>query len=311
MTTNTTTKPLYKIFNSDSSPCQEIGVFKTVKIFCKRDDLNHPIIQGNKLRKLKYNIGHALENKSQKIVTFGGAYSNHIAAIAQAAKLSGLSCLGFIRGDELKNNQRKWSQTLQEANRTGMELVFLSREDYRLKQHSKVAKLSLSKIKNYTIIPEGGSNSLALLGVAEIIEELAQQIKAPKYIITACGTGGTCAGLIDGVAQQGWDTKVIGIPVLKGAKFMQEDIQRLSQFHQRVDWQLYFDYHAGGYAKLTEKYILFGKEFSQKTNIPLDRIYNIKSFYAAYDLISKAEIKADSSVVILHTGGLQGGVIGI
>lgn len=300
-----------KIFIPDKSPCQKIKAFNKVKIICKRDDLNHPLIQGNKLRKLKYNIAHALEKNCNLIATFGGAYSNHIVATAHAATLAHIKSLGFIRGEELSGKPERWSQTLLDAKKAGMELVFLSRQQYRLKEQSDAVKNHLSPMKNCMIIPEGGSNALAVQGVAEIVDELAKQIKPPTHIITACGTGGTCAGLIEGVYNQGWNTKVIGIPVLKGAKFLQKDITKLSQHHRRVDWQLFFNYHAGGYAKLTDDYFDFGKQFSSKTNIPLDKIYNVKSFFALYDLITKRQIKAGSLVVILHTGGLQGGVIEI
>ncbi len=297
------------LFGKINSPCQFIGSFKSVSVVCKRDDLNHPIIQGNKLRKLKYNITSTLQNNVTQLVTFGGAFSNHIVAIAQVAKLANLNIIGFIRGEELRESPDKWSQTLQDANNAGMELVFLSRKEYRLKEQSEVVKKYLLNFKNPMIIPEGGSNDLALLGVAEIIDELAKQIEPPTHIVTACGTGGTCAGLIDGVYNLGWDTKVIGIPVLKGAGFLVKDIENLSQHHPQVSWQLYFDYHAGGYAKLEDKYVFFGQQFSKKTKIPLDKIYNVKSFFAAYDLIEKGLISAGSKVVILHTGGLQGGII--
>lgn len=297
------------IFDSEKTPCQTIQVFKNVKISCKRDDLNHPIIQGNKLRKLKYNIIYALQNNIGHFATFGGAYSNHIVAAAQAAKIANINIIGFIRGEELQSTPEKWSHCLHQAHGTGMKLVFLSRQEYRLKQKSDVVKQHLSRYKNFMVIPEGGSNALALLGVAEIIDELAKQIEPPTHIITACGTGGTCAGLIDGVYKQGWNTKIIGIPVLKGAEFLVNDIENLSQNHSQVSWQLYFDYHAGGYAKLEDKYVSFGQQFSKKTKIPLEKIYNVKSFFATYDLIEKGLISAGSEVVILHTGGLQGGIV--
>ncbi len=298
-----------ELLDEKISPCQLIDSFQGVDLACKRDDLNHPVIQGNKLRKLKYNITNALENKVSQLVTFGGAYSNHIVASAQAAKLANLNIIGFIRGQELQEAPYKWSQTLHDANIAGMKLVFLSRKEYRLKEQSEVVKKHLSHYKDLMIIPEGGSNDLALLGVAEIIDELAKQIEPPTHIVIACGTGGTCAGLIDGVYNQGWNTKVFGIPVLKGAEFLVNDIKNLSQHHPQVNWQLYFDYHAGGYAKLEEKYITFGKHFSKKTKIPLDKIYNVKSFFATYDLIEKGVITARSKVVIVHTGGLQGGIV--
>ena len=142
----------------------------------------------------------------------------------------------------------------------------------------------------------------------EVVDELNDQIKEPSIIISACGTGGTLAGLIDGVFKQGWKTRVMGIPVLKGGEFLLKDIKNLSESHSKVNWQLFCDYHAGGYAKMNEQTLNFAKEFTHKNKIKLDKVYTAKAFYAAYDLIKKGEIAEGSHVVILHTGGLQGGV---
>lgn len=292
------------------TPLECLQDYLEVSIWVKRDDLNHCLVQGNKLRKLKYNFKQAIEECHSKVATFGGAWSNHILATAVAAQLCGIKSVGFIRGDELKHNRKKWSDTLKSAEEKGMQLVFLSRQEYRLKSLAATVKdfIEDSEDKLY-FIPEGGSNALALQGVEEIIGELKLQIDEPTHIVSACGTGGTLAGLIDGVANQGWKTKVLGIPVLKGGEFLKKDIEKLSKYHNQVDWELYGDYHAGGYAKLDNKTLKFAQEFSNKTAIKLDKIYTAKAFYAAYDLIKNGDIAKGSKVVILHTGGLQGGVI--
>jgi len=299
-----------QIFCPKMTPVTKLPPYLKVEICVKRDELNHEIIQGNKLRKLKYNIKYALEKGFNQVATFGGTHSNHIVATALAANLTGLKSVGFIRGQELEERPQIWSETLIQAKRYGMQFVFIRRQDYRKKIHAEKIKKYLSNLSETPhVIPEGGSNNLALKGIAEIISELKQQIAMPTHIISACGTGGTIAGLIDGVIKNNWRSKVIGIPVLRGAEFLVGDIENLAKFHNRTPWQLYRDYHAGGYAKLDDKTLKFAKKFSAETSISLDRIYTAKSFYAAYDLIKIGEIPANSQVLILHTGGLQGGVV--
>lgn len=302
------------LFCIKSTPITKVLQYKGVKISIKRDDLNHEIVQGNKLRKLKYNLKYALENNYSTLATFGGAWSNHIVALAQAAKLCDLTSVGFIRGEELKDNPKKWSASLNAASENGMHFVFLNRQEYREKQYSNTVKLFIENQNNKVyLVPEGGTNNLALQGVAEIIFELQQQTNIPTHIITACGTGGTLAGLVNGIEQSDWHTLVIGIPVLRGGDFLQKDIEKLLKkspnFNNKTQWQMFFDYHAGGYAKTNQTVINFGHRFVQDTGIDLDKIYTSKSFYAAYNLIDNGYIKPESHIVILHTGGLQGGLI--
>ncbi|MBL4659115.1 MAG: 1-aminocyclopropane-1-carboxylate deaminase/D-cysteine desulfhydrase [Alcanivoracaceae bacterium] len=298
-----------RLFCQKTTTVGQLARYKGVNISIKRDDLNHKIIQGNKLRKLKYNIEYALKNNYTSIATFGGAWSNHVIATAAAAHLCHLSSIGFIRGHELKDNPHKWSQTLAQAQQYGMQLIFLSRLEYKKKYQAQSVKNHIAKLPSAPyLIPEGGSNQLAIKGVADIIVELNQQVNEPTHILTACGTGGTLAGLIDGVAKASWQTTVIGIPVLKGGEYLQQEIETLSTYHHKVKWQLYCAYHAGGYAKTSKVVLDFAKKFSHDTQIPLDRVYTSKSFYAAYDLIDRGEITPGSHLIILHTGGLQGGV---
>ena len=298
-----------QVFCPAPTHLQKLNSINGVEVWVKRDDLNHPVIQGNKLRKLKYNIKIALEDDCKQLLTFGGAYSNHLLATAQAAQLCGLVSLGFVRGDELEKQGHKWSQTLLQAQKCGMEFVFINRHEYRQKEHSKTVKTYLenNKLKSY-LIPEGGSNKAAVTGVQEILNELKQQNLSPSHIICACGTGGTLAGLVEGAAEQKIKAQIIGVPVLKGAEFLTQDIIKLAPNHAQVQWYLNHDYHAGGYAKNNQQILDFAAKFSLETTIPLDKIYTSKSFYAAFDLIDKGEIKPNSSVLIIHTGGLQGGL---
>lgn len=299
-----------QLFITKPTKVESIGCYRGVSIVVKRDDLNHKLVQGNKLRKLKYNFKHAIDEEYQGVATFGGAWSNHILATSTAANSCGLESIGFIRGDELKDNQHKWSDTLKKAEKQGMRFVFLNRQDYRLKLKSPLVRsfIRQSQSKLY-FIPEGGSNQLALKGVVEIIDELKEQIEEPSHIISACGTGGTLAGLIDGISKQGWQTQVLGIPVLMGGEFLYKDVENLSNCHQKIEWKLFCDYHAGGYAKMNEKTLSFAQEFTLNNQIDLDKIYTAKSFYAAYDLINKGKIEVGSNLVILHTGGLQEGTV--
>lgn len=303
-----------KLFCINSTPIENLESYCDVSVAIKRDDLNHPIIQGNKLRKLKYNLQYAIVNKKTCIATFGGAWSNHVVATAKASYLCGLESIGFIRGDELHNKPHLWSKTLHNANKYNMNLIFLSRKEYRLKQNSKVVKQVFVDNENKVhLVPEGGSNAMALKGISEIIGELEHQNQNPTHIITACGTGGTMAGLINGVAESNWNTKIIGIPVLKNGTFLKQDINDLLSVKNSnkhlVNWELFDSYHFGGYAKTNQELIDYGVGFFKKTGVKLDKIYTAKSFYAAYDLITKGEINANSEVLILHTGGLQGGSI--
>jgi 1-aminocyclopropane-1-carboxylate deaminase/D-cysteine desulfhydrase-like pyridoxal-dependent ACC family enzyme len=299
----------HKTFCSIPTPLQRLNPIKGINISVKRDDLNHLVIQGNKLRKLKYNIKYAIENNCKCVATFGGAYSNHLLATAQAAQIFGYTSFGFVRGDELEKQPQKWSQTLIQAQAFGMKLIFLSRHEYRLKEDSEIVKKHLNmQTSVHYVIPEGGSNALAVQGVKELIGELNLQKFSPTHIICACGTGGTLAGLIEGVAAHKMKAQIIGIPVLKGAEFLTQDIVDLSPNHAQVQWQLNHNYHAGGYAKSNQKTLEFAHNFSLLNKIALDKIYTAKSFYATYDLILNGEITSESSVLIIHTGGLQGGL---
>lgn len=274
-----------------------------------REDLNHPIIQGNKLRKLKYNVLEAIDKGHHTLVTFGGAYSNHLLATAFAANQLGLKVIGIVRGDELKHNHSTWSETLYQCQLLGMHLHFVSRSSYRQKQNSRSIHEIISQLDFPLVIPEGGSNELAVRGMAELITDLSQQIKPPSHIICPVGTGGTLAGIISGVKLHKWNCQVIGVSVLKGLQSVNKDIiQWLGSSDQEEIWQVLFDHHCGGYAKSTVELEQFCIGFKQQHGIQLDKIYNSKSFYALAQLIKSGQITAKDQPLIIHTGGLQGGV---
>lgn len=280
-----------------------------IKFFIKKDYLNHSYIQGNKLHKLKYNIDYAIKNNCSHLVTFGGAYSNHIAATAYAAKRSDIPSIAFIRGEELKENPKKWSKTLHQANENNMHFYFISRSEYRLKENSTVFKAYTKKLNKPHFIPEGGSNQLGIKGAAELIDEIKQQLPTmPTHILCACGTGGTLAGLIEGAAKHKLKTKIMGINVHQASKQIEKNIKILATHQFGVDWQLFDKYHHGGYAKITPELSDFATQFTKTSEIPLDRIYNSKSFFALNDLARKGFFDKNDRPLIIHTGGLQGGV---
>ncbi|TDR23737.1 1-aminocyclopropane-1-carboxylate deaminase/D-cysteine desulfhydrase [Marinicella litoralis] len=280
-----------------------------LEVMVVRDDLNHPVVQGNKLRKLKYNFQQAEKQGCKTVLTFGGAYSNHLLATAWAANDCGFKSVGIVRGDELKDNHAIWSETLNQCRRYGMALYFVTRSEYRLKEDAQTYQQIAATLDKPFVIPEGGSNSLALTGVAELIDELTRRRFNPSHLFCPVGTGGTLAGLIQGVANNQWHCQVYGTAVLKGLHDAKNQInQWLNNTSQAVDWQVLHDFHCGGYAKNTAELERFCIGFNQQHGIALDKIYNSKSFYALAQLITDGTIKSSDNPMIIHTGGLQGGV---
>ncbi|MEM9895222.1 MAG: pyridoxal-phosphate dependent enzyme [Bacteroidota bacterium] len=271
---------------------EELGV----KVFVKRDDLIHPEIMGNKFRKLKYNLLRAKEKRAEELVTFGGAYSNHIAATAAAAAENGFRSVGYIRGDELNENS---NPTLQFAKSKGMDLHFISRSHYRslCENLSQISKAH----PNAYILPEGGTNNLAIKGCAEIIEEIPLKF---NYIMTAIGTGGTFCGLVNGLTK---GQKAIGISTLKGSFIKTEVEKMLKQVKIEGDvFEINTDYHHGGYGKVSDSLIEFINDFKRNHSIALDPIYTGKTFFAVWDMLRKGYFSKGETLIVLHSGGLQG-----
>jgi len=278
-------------------PLQELSdsllLEKKIRLFILREDLIHPHISGNKWRKLYYNIDAAKQKELNRLITFGGAYSNHIAATAAAGKEFGFKTLGFIRGEE----QLPLNSTLSYAMDCGMEFRYLSRSDYRLKNDPAFLKSLLKNEKEYYLIPEGGTNKLAVKGCEEILTNLSIDF---DYVCCACGTGGTISGLINSLKSS---QKAIGFPALKGAHFLNEEIEK---FTNNSQWELNLDYHFGGYAKAKPDLINFMNSFKAKHNITLDPVYTGKMLFGLWDLIEKDYFRAGSTIIAVHTGGLQG-----
>lgn len=273
---------------------------KKVELYIKREDKIHPFVSGNKFRKLKYNILEAKKQQQETLLTFGGAFSNHILATAVAGNLAGLKTIGVIRGEELADDLQKTfdtNSTLKQAHENGMEFHFVSRADYRGKATESFINLLKEKFGDFYVIPEGGTNNLAIKGCEEILTEEDSEFDT---ICVAIGTGGTISGLINSAKNH---QKVIGFPALKG-DFLQQEIERLTT--KRENWSLLNAYHFGGYAKYNETLISFINQFYKATNIPLDPIYTGKMVFGIADVIKKDYFSENSKILIIHTGGLQG-----
>lgn len=266
-----------------------------IELYIKREDLLHPIISGNKYRKLKYNIIEAKKSGYSTLLTFGGAYSNHILATAAAGNEFGFKTIGVIRGDELQNTFTS-NPTLSEAKKLGMEFYFVTRENYKNKLDENFLQHLKERFGDFYLIPEGGKNDFAIRGCEEILGPNDSEF---THICCAVGTGGTISGLINASSE---NQKILGFPALKG-HFLFNDIRK---FANKSNWDLRLDYHFGGYGKVPPELIDFLNEFYKKTSIPLDPIYTGKMLFGILDLIEKKYFPKNSKILAIHTGGLQG-----
>ncbi len=278
---------------------------KGIKLWLLRLDQTHPFISGNKWYKLKYNLEFAVDNGYRTVLSFGGAYSNHIHALAWAAKEAGLNSIGVIRGEP----EYAANPTLSDAQEWGMQLKFVNRQDYRLRQDpdyiQQLCNSLPESLQPVLVIPEGGSNKLAVKGCREILSEQVLQHVKPESVILACGTGGT----LSGVAVSQPSLNILGIPVLKNAEFLYDDIRNLIQSSGEADpqnWTLDLDGHFGGYAKCPQDLTDFMQRIESECGVPLDQVYTAKMLLRTLQMIKQDLIKPGSTLLALHTGGLQG-----
>ena len=267
---------------------------RKIELWIKREDLIHPFVSGNKFRKLKYNLLQAKTENKTTILTFGGAFSNHIAAVAFAGQENDFKTIGVIRGNELALKTEK-NPTLKFAEEHGMKLEFIPREAYRNKNEIDFLNVLKEKHGDFYLIPEGGTNDLAIKGCEEILNVKDEKF---DFICTCVGTGGTISGLINSILPH---QKVLGFPALKG-DFLQNEIRK---FAKNNNWELILNYHFRGYAKVDEDLIVFINSFYQKYKIPLDPIYTSKMVFGVTDLINKNYFPENSKILVVHTGGLQ------
>lgn len=270
-----------------------------VKVYMKRLDLIHPYVSGNKWFKQKYNLMKAREDGYETVLTFGGAFSNHIHATAAAGKVFGFKTIGIIRGEE----HLPLNPTLQFAVENGMQIQYINRSNYRKKHLPEFAEWIYSNFGKVYIVPEGGTNLLAIKGASEIPTLIETDF---DYVTTACGTAGTISGIISGL--QG-NKKVLGVAVLRGAAFLLKNAeQNVLEFtgKQFGNWTINLEYHFGGYAKINRELILFIRQIEEINGIVLDPVYTGKMLYGVYDLARKGFFGEDKTIVALHTGGQQG-----
>ncbi len=266
---------------------------KKIAVDIKRDDLIHPVVSGNKWRKLKYLIQEAQMLGKSQLISMGGNYSNHLHALAYSAKAAGLAAKGFVRA----NSQQDLTPTLRDCIAWGMELEFVSRKQYQALREQKDLNNCVKDDDNSFWIAEGGFSEHAIKGVTEIAEEVNKHY---DFVMTATGSGATLVGLAKGFPK----SKVIGVAAFNGAGYLKDE---LSGYLSKSDnWQLDLDHHCGGFAKINAQLMEIKAEFEGYNGFKFDKVYNAKMVYALHDLIASGEIPEGSSVLLINTGGLQG-----
>lgn len=266
-----------------------------IELFIQREDELHPQISGNKFRKLKYNLQEAKNQGFSRMLTFGGAHSNHILALAAAGKERGLETIGVIRGEELMDSSL-WGPTLKNAAAMGMKFHFVNREAYRNKESEEFLLKLRKEFPPFYLVPEGGTNELAVRGCSEILDERTASF---DIITLAVGTGGTLAGVAKSKKPH---QHILGFSILNGT-FQSDFIQK---FVPETTYTLTDDYAFGGYAKIDLELIRFINVFYNQTGIPLDPVYTGKMLFGLVDLLKKGVLSENKRILAIHTGGLQG-----
>ncbi len=283
------------------TPIQEIeSPFLTeagVRLLVKREDLNHPGVSGNKWWKLKYNLEQASKEGQDTLLTFGGAYSNHLYAVAAAASALGMKSIGIVRGEETL----PLNSTLRFVKTRGMEIHYVSRQAYREKQNANFLHELQEKFGRFYMLPEGGTNALAVKGCLEFSMQLVEETEFDTLCLPV-GTGGTMAGMVAGLKQH---QQAIGISVLKHGEFLNEEVKRWLTA-DASNWRIETGFDFGGYAKSNRELLDFIRMTQEQHNLPLDQVYTAKTLFGIYELIRAGKIRRSSVVMMLHTGGLQG-----
>lgn len=277
------------------APISNVNLSNEFILSIKREDLLIPEISGNKYRKLKYQLAKILNSNTKTILTFGGAYSNHIAAVAAAGAKYGLKTIGVIRGEELIDHISE-NPTLSYAKAQGMNFEFVTRAAYREKESSAFIDNLKVRFGDFHLIPEGGTNKMAIKGCTEILNNQDSHF---DYICVSVGTGGTLAGIVSSLLPH---QKALGFSALNGT-FQKELIEDNTT---NINFKIIDDYTFGGYAKIDATLVRFINDFKRKHNIQLDPVYTGKMMYGIYDLFEKQYFKKNSRILAIHTGGLQG-----
>jgi 1-aminocyclopropane-1-carboxylate deaminase len=296
-----------QLFDTSLSVLQQIKIphftSRGIQLFVKRDDLIHTEVSGNKWRKLKYNLLQVEQSNFAGLFTFGGAYSNHLLATASAANKADVPVIGFVRGEELNENS---NTTLKRCSDLGMKLIFLSREEYGMRNDKQYIDELKLEFTNYYFVPEGGGNYLGMVGCQEIWKEITLQI---DDVFVAQGTTATSCGLLLGKPV---NTTLHVVPALKGFDAYAEMFSKLKWFLFQdelasdllEDVKIYTDYHFGGYGKYTNELLTFIQEIYKEHQLPLDPIYTAKAFYAMIQELEDVSFNK-KTVLFVHTGGIQ------
>ena len=280
------------LFLSQNSVNQYLTSINGIEITLKREDQLHPTVSGNKFRKLKYNLLEAKQKGYHTLLTFGGAFSNHLTATASAGKIMGFKTIGVVRGQE----ERISNHSLQFCQDQGMILYPISREDYSKKHLPELIIHLKNKFGNFYLIPEGGTNNLAVRGCKEI---LTDDDECFDLIACSVATGGTLAGLIESALPH---QKILGISALKNQNLKRE----IQKWTSNYNWNINHDYAFGGYAKVSPSLIDFINTFNKNFKTPLDPVYTGKLLFGIFDLIESKQWPSGKKILVIHTGGLQG-----
>ncbi|WP_343840835.1 1-aminocyclopropane-1-carboxylate deaminase/D-cysteine desulfhydrase [Bowmanella denitrificans] len=270
-----------------------------VRLYIKRDDLIHPVISGNKWRKLKYALVEARQKGVTEIISFGGGYSNHLHALGYCCNKLGIQFMALVRG----NYRATPTPMLKDLADWQAQIVYLDKATYQLRSQTDFIAKWQAAHPHALIIPEGGSQTQALAGVAELLNEQTQHF---SHIVLPVGSGGTLAGLIAAASTNAADTRLIGIAVLKGQDYLEQQVSALLPQHSFDNWLIDHDFHFGGYAKRNQGLLAFCSTFYQQTQVPIEPVYSGKAAWALKQRLADGYFPPGSQILLLHTGGLQG-----
>jgi 1-aminocyclopropane-1-carboxylate deaminase len=280
---------IFQKSRTETLRCSQFNYAENIEIL--RDDLIHPLISGNKWRKLKYVIQEAINQNKNEIVTFGGAYSNHLLATAAAGEIFGIKTTAFVRGDEERELNKYETLCIE----NGMKLIHVSRTAYQAKEN--LFTTYCNGDSNIEFVGEGGEHKMAYKGCSEIIDELNKEY---DYIFISVGTGVTMEGLIQGILEKNLRTKVIGISSLKN----NFDLNKRFEKYPKSYWQIEHNYHRGKYATKDLELLEFISDFFNETGIKLEFVYTGKMMMALRDFILTNRIQANQNILCIHTGGI-------
>lgn len=267
-------------------------VEKQSRLDLLRLDLLHPHVSGNKWYKLKFNIEEAIKQNASSILSFGGAYSNHLHALAYVGKLFSIPTIGIVRGEKVKND------TLSDCEQWGMKLIFISREKYKQKVNFEFLEGLKQEFPNTYIVPEGGGNQLGFLGCQTLLSK--DILKKYEVICCAVGTGTTLAGIAESLLE---NQKVVGFCGMKGGSYLTEHISTLTL---RNNFELIDKYHFGGFGKANQELLFFIQAFYKTHHIELDFVYNGKMLFGLFDQLKSSNLFDNKNILAIHCGGLQG-----